>query len=107
MNNRTRLDHTNELFQSQKILNIYNLNNLSVAVFMYQIRNKIAPLTFSGSFEKISHAYPINFSQFIKFLKPHLEKANSESHLEGAPSGMTFSKNLRKKLSHFRFLNLN
>ena len=31
---------------------------------MYQIRNKTGPLTFSGSFEKISHGYPTHFSQF-------------------------------------------
>ena len=40
----------------------------------------------------------------IKFLKPYLTKANSESHLEGPPSGITFSKILKKKLSHFCFL---
>ena len=43
----------------------------------------------------------------IKFLKPHLAKANSESNLEGPPSGITFSKILKKKLNHFHFLNLN
>ena len=64
INNKTHFDHTNELFKSQKILNIYKLNILSVAVFMYQIRNKTAPLTFSGSFEKICHGYSTNFSQF-------------------------------------------
>ena len=75
---------------------------------MYQIRNKTAPLTFSGSFEKISHGYPTNFSQFnYKIPKTALSKANSESHLEGPPSGITFFKILKKKLSHFRFLNLN
>ena len=55
INNRTRFDHTNELFKSQKVFNIYKLNILSAAVFMYQIRNKTALLTFSGSFEKICH----------------------------------------------------
>ena len=76
---------------------------------MYQIRNKTAPLTFSGSFEKISHGYPTNFSQFhYKIPKTALlAKANSESHLEGPPSGITFSKILKKKLNHFHFLNLN
>ena len=43
----------------------------------------------------------------ITFLKPHLAKANSQSHLEGPPSGITFFKILKKKLNHFRFLNLN
>ena len=57
-------NHTNEPFKSQKILNIYKLNILSVAVFMHQITNKTAPVTFSGSFEKISHGCPTNFSQF-------------------------------------------
>ena len=64
INNRTPLEHTNELFKSPKILNIYKLNILSVAVFMYQIRNKTAPLTFSENFEKICHGYPTNFSEF-------------------------------------------
>ena len=64
IHNITHLDHTNELFKSQKILNIYKLNILSVRVFMYQIRNKTTPLTFSGCFEKISHGYMTNFSLF-------------------------------------------
>ena len=108
INNRTRLDHTNELFKSQKILNIYKLNILSVAVFIYQIRNKTAPLTFSGRFEKISmDTQQIFHNLTIKLLKPDLAKANSEFHLEGPLSGITFSKILKKKLSQFRFLNLN
>ena len=75
---------------------------------MCQIRNKTAPLTFSDSIEKISHDTQQTFHNLtIKFLKPHLAKANSESHIEGLPSGMTFSKILKKKLNHFRSLNLN
>ena len=35
INNRTRLNHTNELLKSQKILNIYKLSILNIAVFMY------------------------------------------------------------------------
>ena len=35
INNKTCFDHTYELFKSQKLLNIYKLNILSVAVFMY------------------------------------------------------------------------
>ena len=58
VNKRTRA------FQDTKILNIYKLNILSVTIFMYQIRNKSAPLTFSGSFEAIAYGYQINISQF-------------------------------------------
>ena len=64
INNRMLLDHTNELFKSPKILKIYQLNILSLAVFIYQIRNKTVPLTFLGSFEKVSHGCRTNFSQF-------------------------------------------
>ena len=72
INNRIRFDHTNKFLKSQKISNIYKLNILSVAVSMYQIRNKTAPLAFSGSFEKICHGEPTNFHKLtIKFLKPH------------------------------------
>ena len=53
----------NELFKSQNILNIYMLNILAVAVFIYQIRNKISPLTFSRKFERLCHGYPTNFSK--------------------------------------------
>ena len=61
ISNRIRFDHTKKLFKLQKMLNIYKLNILSVAAFIYQIRNETALLTFSGSFEKISYEYPINF----------------------------------------------
>ena len=76
INNRTGVDHANDLFKSQKILNNYKLNILSVAVFMHQIRNKTATLTLSGSFEKISHGYPTNFSKFnYKIPKTTLSKS--------------------------------
>ena len=84
INNKTRFDHSNERFKSQKILNIYKLNILSVAVFMYQISNKTAPLTFSGSFEKICHGYPTNFSQFIyKIPKTALSKSKFRISFRG------------------------
>ena len=76
INNKTHFDHTTKLFKSQKKLNIYKLNILTVTVFMYQIRNKTAPLIFSGCFEKICHGYPTNFSQFnYKIPKTTLSKS--------------------------------
>ena len=81
------------------------MNILSIAVFIYQIRSKTAPLTFSRSLRKsLMDTQQIFHNLTIKFLKPHLAKANSESHLEGPPSGITSSKILKKKLNHFRFL---
>ena len=76
INSGTGFDHANELFKSQKILNNYKLNILSVAVSMHQIRNKTTPLTLPGSFEKISHGYPTNFSQLnYKISKTALSKS--------------------------------
>ena len=62
INNRTRFNHTNKFFTSQKILKIYKLNMSSVAVFMYQFRNKTASLTFSGRFEKLYHGFSTKIS---------------------------------------------
>ena len=64
------------MFKSQKTLNIYTSNVLSVAVFSYQIRNKTGPLTFLESSERICHGYPTKFSQFnYKIRKTKLSKS--------------------------------
>ena len=98
INNRTRFDHTNEVFKSQKMLNIYKLNILSVAVLMYQIRNKTAPLTFSGSFEKICHEYPTNFWQFdYKIPKNTFSKSKFRLSFRGHFVWNTFFQNSEKE----------
>ena len=99
INNRMRLDHTNELFKSQNILNIYKMNILSVAVFMYQIRNKTAPLTFSGSFEKIFHGYPTNFSQLnYKIPETKLSKSKFRISFRGPSIWNNFLQNSEKEI---------
>ena len=37
INNKTRSERTKELFNSQKILNIYQLNILNTAIFMHKL----------------------------------------------------------------------
>ena len=99
INSRTRLDHANELFKSQKILNIYKSNILSVAIFMYQIRIKTAPLTFSRSFEKISHGYPTNISQFnYKIPKTALSKSKSRISFREPSISNNFLQNSEKEI---------
>ena len=63
VNNKTRFEHTKELFNSQKILNIYKLNNLSAAIFMHKIYNETAPAKFFKLLQKVSHPYPTGFSK--------------------------------------------
>ena len=56
VNNKTRFEHTKELFNSQKILNIYKLNIFEL-------------------FQKVSHPYPTGFSKLCyKIPKTNLAK---------------------------------
>ena len=78
---------------------------------MYQIRNKTAPLAFSGSFEKISHGYPTNFSQFnCKIPKTALSKSKFRISFRRPSIWNNFLQNSEKEVEslplHFR-LNLN
>ena len=83
---------------TKNILNIYKLNILSVAVFIYQIRNKTAPSTFSGSFEKISHGYPTNISQFnYKTPKTALSKSKFRISFRGPSIWNNFLQNSKKE----------
>ena len=55
------------IFKEQKMLNIYQLNILSIITFIHCVENKTAPSIFLTKFCKPSHAYPTNFSAH-KFL---------------------------------------
>ena len=75
VNNKTRFEHTKELFNSQKILKIYKLNILNAAIFMHKIYNETAPATFFELFQKVSHPYPTGFSKLCyKIPKTNLAK---------------------------------
>ena len=63
VNDKTHFENTKELFNSQKILNIYKLNILNTTVVMHQVYNETAPATFFEHFQKVSHPYPTGFSK--------------------------------------------
>ena len=66
---------------------------------MYQIRNKTAPLTFSISFEKISHEYPTNFSEFnCKIPKAALSKSKFRISFSGPSTWNNFLQNSEKEI---------
>ena len=44
--NKSKFEHTSELFKSSKILNVYKLNIFNTAVFMHKIQGKSAPSIF-------------------------------------------------------------
>ena len=62
--NKEKFKHTKQLFQSNKILNVYKLNIvINVATFMYKVNTKTAPNIFLSRFQKPSNSYPARFSE--------------------------------------------
>ena len=61
ISNKGKLEHTKQLFQSNKILNVHKLNILNVATFMCKVNQKPAPNVFLSRFQK----NPIIFTQLI------------------------------------------
>ena len=43
VHNKTKFEHTKELFKSASVLNLYKLNMLSIAVFMHRVHTKTSP----------------------------------------------------------------
>ena len=66
---------------------------------MYQIRNKTALLTFSGSFQKISRGYSTNFLQFnYKIPKTVLSKSKLRISFSGRSMWSNFLQNSEKEI---------
>ena len=55
--NKTKFEHTKELFKSASVLNLCKLNILSIAVFMHRYHTKAPPPVFTGSFQRSSLLY--------------------------------------------------
>ena len=71
VHNKTKFEHTKELFKSTNLLNLCKLNILSIAVFMHRVHTKASPPVFTGRFE-ISHLYSTRSSN-LNFSKPKLK----------------------------------
>ena len=67
--NKGKLKHTKQLFQLNKILNVYKLNIVNVATFMLKVTTKTAPNIFLSRFQKPSHSYPARFSE-LNYVQP-------------------------------------
>ena len=90
--NKSKFEHTSELFKSSKILNVYKLNIFNTAVFMHKIQGKSAPSIFLPKFRKPSHSYPTRFSH-LNYIKPtpKLNKCKYGISTEDHLSGIIFS----------------
>ena len=49
--NKGKSEDTKQFFQSNKILNVYKLNILNVATFMYKVNQKTTPNVFLSRFQ--------------------------------------------------------
>ena len=67
--NKGKFEHKKQLFQSNKILNVYKLNISNATVFMYKVNQKTAPNIFLSRFQKPSPSYPTRFSE-LKYVQP-------------------------------------
>ena len=72
VHNKTKFEHTKELFKSASVLNLYKFNILSIAVCMHRIYTKTSPPVFTGSFQRNSHLYSTR-SSTLSFSKPKLK----------------------------------
>ena len=72
VHNKTKFEHTKELFKSVSVMNLYKLNILSITTFMHRVHTKTSPSVFTGSFQMISHLYSTR-SLTLNFSKPKLK----------------------------------
>ena len=104
VNNKTPFEHTKELFNSQKILNIYKLNILNTAISMYKIYNETAPATFSLFFQKVTGPYPTGFSKLCcKIPKTNLAKCKYKISSRGVLIWKNFLSNYEKQIESSSF----
>ena len=105
VNNKARFEHTKELFNSQKILNIYKLNILNTAIFMHKVYNETAPATFFELFQKVSHPYPTGFSKLCyKIPKTNLAKCKYRISSRGVLIWNNFLSHCEKQIAMFPWL---
>ena len=73
--NKSKFEHTSELFTSSKILNINKLKVFNIAAFMYKVKGKSAPCMFLSKFRKPAHSYSTRFfnQNYVKLI-PNLNK---------------------------------
>ena len=96
--NKWKFEHTKQLFQSNKILNVYKLNIVNVAKFMYKVNPKTAPNIFLSRFQKPSHSYPTRFSE-LNYVQPthNIKTSKYSISLEDRISGIAFLVSKRNK----------
>ena len=104
VNNKARFEHTKELFNSQKILNIYKLKMLNTAIFMYKVYNETAPATFFKLSESLSPVSNKIFKIVLKIPKKDLIKYKYRISSRGVLIWNNFLSHCEKQIAMFPWL---
>ena len=82
--NKDRFYHTEELFRSCNVLNVYKLNSLNASIFMHKTKTETGPAAFHTTFKILSHSYPTRFSSAnYSKLKTRLRKSSYRISVRG------------------------
>ena len=57
-----RYTHARPLMKTLNALNIYQINIFQTLVFMFKLKNNMAPKVFQNQFKSIQHKYPTKYS---------------------------------------------
>ena len=74
---KDKFSHTKELFEQNKVFNVYELNILNNLIFMHRVKTESAPAVFLPKFEDAAHPYPVNFSK-LNYIKPTSQLSGSK-----------------------------
>ena len=93
-------EKTKQLFQSNKILNVYELNLVNVATFLYKVNLKTAPNFFLLRSQKPSHSYPTRYSKF-NYVQPicNIKTSKSLISIRGSCIWNSFLSSEEKKIT--------
>ena len=96
--NKSKFEHTKQLFQSNKILNVYKLNILNVATFMYKVNQKTAQKSFFQGFKNHFILILLDSWNLITYKQStKLKRVNTQFQLEDHISGIAFLAPKRNK----------
>ena len=72
-------EHTKQLFQSNKVLNVYKVNMVNVVTFMYKVNPKAASNVFLSRFHRPLHSYLTRFCELNYVQATHNIKTSKYS----------------------------
>jgi hypothetical protein len=103
--NTDYLSHTKHMFHELKTLNIYDLNKLQIALFMFRFKEHSLPNPFSNYFSKHSDIHNYNTRNAKKYItiKPITNLAKYSIKYSGPKIWNSLNTNLTESKSIYSF----